>query len=169
VSGPTAGAVPTPSVTPSAGGSAETADGCPTSVEAPNRKPVASRSGALVPPDAAKAVVCRYFAPEGGDSLPLAEVTAVPGDLGGLIGYLNALSEPAGSASGGGSSSSTAGGETMAGACSLMNASIYRIVFSYSDRRPVTLNVLPTCATVEREGVVRQLESITTLRGYWGD
>ena len=131
----------------------------------PNGKPVGSKSGALVPPGAVKAVVCTYFSPEGGDNPPLTEVTAVPESPERLIGYLNALPEPG--AAGSGASPSTVNGERLADACSLMNASVYRIVFSYPDQHAVAINVLPTCATVERDGIVRQLERVTALRDYW--
>jgi hypothetical protein len=134
---------------------------CPPTFTVPTGRPRASRTGQLVPTGATGALVCTYFAKDGGSALPLTVTQPLSGRPAQLVTYLNGLPDHLPEDPG------RPQDEQRATACMLINTALYRIVLHYPDREPVLVDVVPPCGVVEQGGAVRFLRNVSELRGYW--
>jgi hypothetical protein len=114
--------------------------------------PTDVRSGPLVPAGATGALLCVYAFTETSRYLPLTEQVPLARGAAALADALNAL--PA--------------APDDDGACTVAGQPGHRVVFSYPDQGPVTVEVSGACGLVFRDRVVRRLVSLRAILAPWG-
>jgi hypothetical protein len=108
--------------------------------------------GQLVPAGVVGALLCVYAFTDTTRYLPLTEQVPLPDGAGGLADALNGLPDAPGGSP----------------ACALAGQPQHRVVFSYADRGPVTVEISGACGLVFRDRVVRRLASLRDILERWG-
>lgn len=127
---------------------------CPAVFEAGHGKPVASRTGPLVPEGPARAVLCRYPFADSTTRFPLGSAEPSTGDAAEIARWLNALRPQRVEAG------------VMAG-CTAVGGTGYVVVLTYGAGSGVAVNIDVTCTSVESGGAVSELANLPALLAYW--